>query len=218
MGATIGTILIQGVKRGLFSNEAGMGSAPNAAATATVSHPAKQGFIQTLGVYFDTLIVCSITAFIVLLSPMYTSGLQGIALTQASLTEQVGGWAHEFLVVAIFFFAFSSIIGNYFYGEVNVKYMSRKPIALYLYRATVIVMVFIGSVSSLDFVWAFADLSMTFMATINLIAIILLSPIAFQALKNYTAQRKQGKDPVFYADDISGLKGVECWEKKNSEI
>ena len=218
MGATFGTVLIQGVKRGLFSNEAGMGSAPNAAAAAFVSHPAKQGFIQTLGVYFDTLVVCSITAFIILLAPNYMSGLKGIELTQVSLTSLIGGWAHEFLVVAIFFFAFSSILGNYFYGEVNVKYISERPIVLYLYRAGVIAMIFIGSVASLDFVWTFADLSMAFMATINLIAIILLSPIAFKALKNYVVQRKSGIDPVFYADDIPGLKGVECWKKRNPNI
>lgn len=218
MGATLGTVLIQGVKRGLFSNEAGMGSAPNAAAAATVSHPAKQGFIQTLGVYFDTLIVCTITAFIILLSDQYTTGLQGIELTQAALHQQIGGFAHEFLSIAIFFFAFSSIIGNYFYGEINIKYISSRPVVLYLYRVGVIAMVFIGSVASLGFVWTFADLTMSFMATINLIAIILLSPIALKALKNYNEQRKAGKDPVFYADDIEGLKGVECWEKRNSSV
>lgn len=215
MGATIGTVLIQGVKRGLFSNEAGMGSAPNAAAAATVSHPVKQGFIQTLGVYFDTLIICTITAFIVLLSDQYTSGLQGIKLTQVALNQQVGGWAHNFLSIAIFFFAFSSIIGNYFYGEVNIKYIFNNRVSVYLYRAGVVAMVFIGSVSSLELVWTFADLTMAFMATINLIAILILSPIAFKALRNYIDQRKAGKDPIFYADDIKGLKGVECWKKRN---
>ncbi|WP_224749717.1 alanine/glycine:cation symporter family protein [Polycladospora coralii] len=215
VGGGMGAAVMMGVKRGLFSNEAGMGSAPNAAATATVSHPVKQGFIQSLGVFFDTLIVCSATAFIILLSGQAPSEeLTGVVLTQAALGDHFGSWAGYFLSIAIFTFAFSSIIGSYYYGEANIEFINKNKVTLTIYRIAAMGMVFFGSVVSLATVWSLADLAMAIMATVNLIAIALIGKFAFAALKDYLAQRKEGKDPVFYADSIDGLKGVEAWENR----
>jgi len=214
-GGGVGAAIMMGVKRGLFSNEAGMGSAPNAAATATVSHPAKQGFIQALGVFFDTLIVCSATAFIILLSDATNSDLVGIELTQAALGDHFGTWASTFLAIAIFMFAFSSIIGSYYYGEVNIEFVNKSKAALFIYRLLAIGMVAFGAVASFGMVWSLADLAMALMVVVNLVAIALLGKIAFKALDNYIEQRKKGVDPVFYADDIEGLKGVECWPTRD---
>lgn len=213
VGGGIGAALMQGIKRGLFSNEAGMGSAPNAAATASVSHPAKQGLIQTLGVFTDTLIICTATAFIILLSGEYASGnLTGIELTQSALISQVGSWGGTFIAICILLFAFSSIIGNYYYGETNIQFISNKKIYLYIYRIIVIGMVFFGSIASMQFVWDIADVFMGLMAVINLIAIVLLSKIAIKAYKDYASQKQVGKDPVFYASSIPELGDeVEQW-------
>jgi alanine or glycine:cation symporter, AGCS family len=216
VGGGIGAAIMMGIKRGLFSNEAGMGSAPNAAATADVTHPVKQGLIQTLGVFVDTIIICSATAFIILLSSAYTTpDLTGIQLTQTALSEHIGSWATMFLAVAIFLFAFSSIIGNYYYGETNIEFIKKSPTAIFIYRVAVILMVLFGSVAELSMVWNLADLTMGIMALINIIAIFLLARIAMAALKDYSDQRKQGKDPIFYADSIPGLEGIEGWEKKS---
>lgn len=215
VGGGMGVALMQGIKRGLFSNEAGMGSAPNAAATAEVTHPVKQGLIQTLGVFTDTLLICSATALIVLLSGAYTNGdLTGIQLTQTALSSQVGTWANTFIALCILLFAFSSIVGNYYYGESNIEFMNGSKIWLFAYRVAVTLMVLWGSVSKIQIVWDMADLFMGMMALINLIAISMLGKIAFAALKDYAKQKKEGKDPVFYADSIPGLKNIECWENR----
>jgi alanine or glycine:cation symporter, AGCS family len=218
VGGGIGAAIMMGVKRGLFSNEAGMGSAPNAAATADVSHPVKQGLIQTLGVFVDTILVCSATAFIILLSGAYsTPELTGIQLTQAALSDHIGSWATMFLSIAIFLFAFSSVIGNYYYGETNIEFIKKSPKAIFVYRIFVILMVLFGAVAELSIVWSLADLTMGIMALINIVAIFFLAKIAIVALKDYIEQRKQGKDPVFYADSIPGLNGIEGWEKKSTD-
>ncbi|MFC0558970.1 alanine/glycine:cation symporter family protein [Halalkalibacter alkalisediminis] len=217
VGGGIGAAIMMGVKRGLFSNEAGIGSAPVAAATASVSHPVKQGFVQALGVFFDTILVCSATAFIILLSDSYGSGLEGIALTQAAMGEHFGPWAGIFLSFAILTFAFSSIIGSYYYGEANIGFIHSSKTALLVYRLLVLSMIVFGSVASLQIVWDLADLAMAFMALTNLIAIGILGRIAFKALDHYMQQRKAGQDPVFYADDIEGLKGIEAWPKREQE-
>jgi alanine or glycine:cation symporter, AGCS family len=217
VGGGIGAAIMMGIKRGLFSNEAGMGSAPNAAATADVSHPVKQGLIQTLGVFVDTILVCSATAFIILLSDAYTTpDLTGIQLTQSALSEHIGSWANMFLAIAIFLFAFSSIIGNYYYGETNIEFIKQSPVAILVYRIAVVLMVLFGSVAELSMVWNLADLSMGIMALINIAAIFLLAKVAMAALKDYVEQRKQGKDPMFYSDSIPGLSGIESWEKKTT--
>ncbi|MEX5303639.1 alanine/glycine:cation symporter family protein [Kocuria sabuli] len=210
-GGVIG-VLIAGVRRGLFSNEAGMGSAPNAGATASVSHPAKQGFLQALGVYFDTWLVCSITAFIVLLSNPEFGGREGASLTQSALALQLGGWAVHFLTVAIFLFAFTSVIGNYYYGESNIRFLTGSAAAMAAYRVLVLVFVFAGAVLALDLVWSLADLFMAVMATINLVALVLLSGVAVRVLKNYEAQRRQGVEPIFHSGDVPGLSGLGAWD------
>lgn len=214
IGGTLGGIMLIGVKRGLFSNEAGMGSAPNAAATATVSHPVKQGLIQTLSVFNDTIIICTCTAFIILISGIDLSGdLTGIQLTQNALTSQIGSFGSIFIAICIFLFAFSSIIGNYYYGETNIEFLTKKKIYLTIYRISVGLMVFFGSVASLGLVWTLADISMAFMALVNLIAITLLGKYAFKALDDYRAQKKAGiKEPVFKASNIPGLENVTEWE------
>lgn len=219
VGGGFGAAIMMGIKRGLFSNEAGMGSAPNAAATASVSHPVKQGLIQTLGVFVDTILICSATAFMILLSDNFMSGETGIQLTQSALSQHLGNWATVFIAIAIFLFAFSSVIGNYYYGETNIEFIKESKPIIFVYRLAVIGMVLFGAIVDLDVVWSLADLFMGIMALINIAAILLLGHIAYQALSDYRSQRKQGKDPEFYSDSISGLQGVEAWEtrKKSAE-
>ncbi|TFD95877.1 sodium:alanine symporter family protein [Jeotgalibacillus sp. R-1-5s-1] len=213
LGGGIGAAIMQGVRRGLFSNEAGMGSAPNAAATANVSHPAKQGFIQTLGVYVDTLLVCSATAFIILVNTDYQStGLEGIELLQSSLSAQVGDWAGIFIAAAIFMFAFSSIIGSYYYGETNIEFIKKSKTALNIYRVLTMGLVMFGSYASLGLVWSMADVFMALMTIINIIGIVLLSGIAIKVLKDYEQQRSQGLDPTFKPTAL-GIKNTDCWDE-----
>lgn len=212
-GGSLGAALIQGVKRGLFSNEAGMGSAPNAAATATASHPVKQGLIQSFGVLTDTLIICTSTAFIVLLSGVYNEpGLTGIQLSQAALSSHLGPWASTCLAVMIFLFAFSTLIGNYYYGETNIEFLKSNKKVVFLYRISVLAMIVFGSVAEVQLVWDLADLFMGFMVVVNIVAIFLLSKVAFAALRDYMEQKRMGKDPVFYKDSIKGLDNIECWD------
>ena len=218
---TFGGMILVGIKRGLFSNEAGMGSAPNAAATADTSHPVKQGLIQTLGVFTDTIVICSCTAFMILLYSDYASaGLEGIELTQAALSSQIGPIGNVFIAVCILLFAFSSIVGNYYYGESNIEFMSDNKTVLNVFRGIVVAMVLFGSMAKVQLVWDLADVFMGLMAIINLTAIALLGKYAFAALKDYSDQKKAGiKDPVFYASNIKGLENVECWsdEDKNKK-
>src|SRR5699024_7727977 len=171
VGGGSGAALMEGIRRGLFSNEAGMGSVPNAAATANISHPAKQGLVQSLGVFFDTIMICSATAFIIILAGLYnTSQEDGIILTQDSLAVHVGSWAPYFVAVAILFFAFSSIIGNYYYGETNIEFMRASKAWLTTYRVLVLAMVMFGAMATVEIVWSMADLFMGLMAVINLFA------------------------------------------------
>ncbi|OZQ70556.1 sodium:alanine symporter [Paenibacillus sp. VTT E-133280] len=215
-GGSLGAVILQGVKRGLFSNEAGMGSAPNAAATATTSHPVKQGLMQALGVLTDTLLICSSTAFIILLSDAYKQpGLDGIKLTQAALSEHIGSWASGSLAIMILLFAFSTLIGNYYYGETNIEFLNSNKKVLLFYRYSVLAMIIFGSVAKVQLVWDLADLFMGFMVIVNLIAILLLSKVAFAALKDYKQQKREGKDPVFYKDSIPGLENVEGWDNSS---
>ncbi|MBS9802877.1 alanine/glycine:cation symporter family protein [Bacillus toyonensis] len=214
VGGGIGAAMKYGIQRGLFANEAGMGSAPNAAATADVTHPAKQGFIQTIGVLVDTFLVCTSTAFIVLCSGAYkATNLEGIELTQNALSSQIGPWASSFLAIIIFLFAFSSLLGNYYYGETNIEFIKQSKTWLTVYRIAVVGMVLFGSVATLQVVWNMADLFMGLMVITNLIAITLLGRFAYAALADYVRQKKQGKDPVFSADSIPGLTNTECWDK-----
>lgn len=215
LGGGMGAAVMQGIKRGLFSNEAGMGSAPNVAATATVTHPAKQGFIQALGVFTDTLVICTCTAFIILVSNPADASLNGIQLTQAAFTEQVGSLGSVFVAIAILLFAFSSIIGNYYYGEANIRFISRRPIYLWLYRVLVGAMVMCGAIMSLDLAWSLADVTMGLMTICNLIAIVLLSRQALWLLRDYTAKKKRGiSSPTFHKEEMPEemRRDIECWE------
>ncbi|MCA0988572.1 alanine/glycine:cation symporter family protein [Guptibacillus algicola] len=216
-GGAIGAAIMNGVKRGLFSNEAGMGSAPNAAATSTTSHPAKQGLIQSLGVFVDTILVCSATAFIILLAPVFQSGdVSGIELLQNSLNAHIGGWAGIFISISILLFAFSSIIGSYYYGETNIEFIKESKTALFIFRIATMAFVLIGSVSSLSLVWKMADLFMALMTIINLIAIAMLGKVAAKVLKDYETQRKAGKNPTFNPTKL-GIEGTEAWEDEDEE-
>lgn len=213
VGATLGYIILTGVKRGMFSNEAGLGSAPNAGASAAVTHPVKQGLVQTLGVYFDTFLVCSITAFIVLVSvPDLANAERGIFLTQGAIVGALGSWSNILLSIIIFLLAFSSILGNYYYGQSNIEFITGKRSVLLSYRILAIVAVFAGALVSADVVWNFADGAMGLMALVNLVAIALLSGIAFRLLKDYTQQRRAGLDPVFTKDRLPDVHGIEVWE------
>ena len=214
-GGGLGMTIMIGIRRGLFSNEAGEGSAPNVAATADISHPVKQGLIQSLGVFTDTLLVCSCTAFLVLISGLYTTdGLEGVQLTQASLESQVGSWGTIFVAIALFLFAFTSIIGNYYYGEANIRFLTDKKWALTLFRIlSGGVFVFLGAVASFEFVWNLGDLFMALVTLCNLIALAFLSKYAFKLLDNYRDQRRRGiKNPVFHRDDLPDvMNDLDSW-------
>lgn len=214
IGGGIGAALMQGIKRGLFSNEAGMGSAPNAAATAHVTHPAKQGFIQALGVFTDTLLICTCTAFIILFSGEgLDGGLDGIQLTQAALNSQIGNIGSTYIAVAILFFAYSSILGNYYYGEANLRFITKNRNVVIIYRILVGGMVLFGSMASLKLVWSLADVTMALMAICNLIAIIMLGKYAFRLLDDYLMQKKKGiESPVFTKEKMKDIENeISCW-------
>lgn len=213
-GGSVGAALMQGIKRGLFSNEAGMGSAPNVAATAFVSHPVKQGLIQTLGVFTDTLIICTCTAFIILFSGAPLDGsVNGIQLTQDALHNEIGSIGRIFVAIAILLFAFSSIIGNYYYGEANIRFITPRRWVLFAYRVLVGGMVMFGALASLDLAWSLADIMMALMTICNLIAISLLSREAFLLLRDYQEQKRKGiRSPVFDKNRIPALKDkAESW-------
>ncbi len=214
-GGAVGFAVLQGVKRGLFSNEAGMGSAPNAAATAAVSHPVKQGLIQSLGVFFDTILVCTATAIMILLYTGLRFGEgqpQGVAVTQSALNEHLGSAGGIFLTVAITLFAFSSVIGNNYYGQSNIEFLSTNKMVLFVFRCFVVLLVFVGAVVKTETVWNTADVFMGLMAIVNIVAIIGLSNIAFAVMKDYQKQRKAGKRPIFRPEELEiNLFGIECW-------
>ncbi|WP_288998284.1 alanine/glycine:cation symporter family protein [uncultured Psychrobacter sp.] len=216
IGYGIAQAMINGIKRGLFSNEAGMGSAPNAAATAKShpDHPAVQGFMQMLGVFMDTLVICTATAAIIILSGVVDPNVEqeGIQLTQLALSQYVGDLGIIFVAIAIFFFSFTSIIANYSYGESNLEFISgakNAKVMIMIFRFMVLGMVFIGAIASLPAIWNFADLSMGMMALVNLVAILILSPVALRILRDYERQIKEGKSGTqikFDPDDFVKLK------------
>ena len=215
-GGGIGAAMMNGIKRGLFSNEAGEGSAPNVAATATTTHPVKQGLIQALGVFTDTLLVCSCTAFIILISGLYqVPDLNGIALTQSALQSEVGNVGPMFVAVAIFLFAFSSIIGNYYYGEANIRFITPNTKVMTLYRiASAGFMVIFGALASFELVWNIVDFFMAFLTACNLVAIVLLGRYAFRLLDDYRQQKRRGiQEPTFHRHQLPEIAAdIECWE------
>ena len=208
LGGLVSQSMMLGIKRGLFSNEAGQGSAPNAAASADVKHPASQGLIQMLGVFVDTIIVCSATAFIVLLAQMpHNPDLSGIQMTQAALETHIGPWAQTFLAVVLFMFCFSSIIGNYAYAESNILYLHSNRFVLAVFRMLVLAFVYFGSIAKVAIVWDMGDLSMGVMALINLVAIVLLYKVVLLVLKDYTVKIRMGKaEPEFKLSEHPVLK------------
>lgn len=215
-GGFAGSALMLGIKRGLFSNEAGMGSAPNAAATASVSHPAKQGLVQTLSVYIDTLFICTCSAMIVLVfmvqDPQTAAGLNGMPLVQMAVYHFAGDVGIAFITAAVFLFAYTSLIGNYFYAESNLKFIfGERKMLLFWFRVACLAIIFAGCLSSFDLAWNVADILMGIMCIINLIAILALGKWALKCLDDYTRQRKQGINPVFNAASIPGLPACECW-------
>ncbi len=211
-GAAVGTAIMQGVRRGLFSNEAGMGSAPNAGATAAVSHPVKQGLAQAFGVYVDTRIVCSVTAFIILVSDPTYGEAAGAALTQNSLEANLGSWSLHLLTFIVFLLAFTSVLANFYYGEANLRFLTRDERAVPVFRVVVLGMLFLGAVSSLDLVWGIADVTMGVMAVVKLLAVAPLAALVVRLLKDYQQQRRAGLEPVFTRDQMPDVRGVECWE------
>ena len=212
-GGMVGVAMMQGIKRGLFSNEAGEGSAPNAAAIASTSHPIKQGLLQALGVFADTLVICTCTAFVILLSGIYDSGRDGIILTKYALITHVGSLGGLFVTLAIFFFAYSTIIANYYYGETNIRFITQSGKTIFAFRAITGATVMIGATVTLQTAWCLVDLAMGFMTLVNLVAIIQLSPKVFRLLDNYIEQRRNHQDPQFKRSMMPEIeKDVECWE------
>lgn len=219
-GGAMGMAIAIGIRRGLFSNEAGEGSAPNAAATADVSHPVKQGLVQALGVYTDTLLICTCTAFIILLSGVPLQSAEGITLTQRAIDSEFhsAGFGAAFVSVAIFFFAFTSIIANYYYGETNIRFITRRAGWVYAYRAATGAMVLVGGLSTLGVVWSLADITMSLMALCNIGALVVLGRYAARALRDYRRQRREGRDPVYYRDVNPEIAEVTvCWPSKPVE-
>jgi alanine or glycine:cation symporter, AGCS family len=216
----MGAALAQGLRRGLFSNEAGLGSAPNVAATADVSHPITQGISQSLSVFIDTMIVCSCTAFVILLSDVYVpgaEGIDGVVLTQQSLVSQLGSWAQYYLTAAILLFSFSSVVYNYYLGENALTFITEKKVYLHLLRLAVIAVVFVGAVApGATSIFFFSDPLMGILAIVNLLALMMLFPTATRLISDYRKKLKQGADePVFNPDEFADLDiDRTAWVKK----
>ncbi|WP_432488517.1 alanine/glycine:cation symporter family protein [Kineococcus sp. SYSU DK018] len=223
----IAAALLNGAKRGLLSNEAGMGSAPNAAATATTSHPVKQGLVQSLGVFVDTVVICSATAFIILSAgpQVYAPGadVEGASLTQSAVADQLGSSLTPVMttLVLVLVFAFSSVLGSYAYAEVNMSFLRAGPVVLLVFRVLVVALVGAGAVLELTAVWALADVAMGLMALVNLVAIVLLGEWALGALRDYERQVRAGQDPVFRAvgnPDLPGDLPESVWAGEHVQV
>ncbi len=214
MGGFAGSAVVIGIKRGLFSNEAGMGSAPNASASADVEHPVNQGLVQVISVFIDTILICSATAMMLFVSGVEgVSGvMDGIPFVQAAVKANVGEFGIHFITFSIFAFAFSSVIGNYFYAESNILFIKNSKFLLFCFRITCVVVVFLGAQADFSLVWNLADVTMGFMAIVNIIAIFMLRKTAIAALDNYEQLKKQGKKPVFDEKSI-GLTGT-VWSRE----
>jgi AGCS family alanine or glycine:cation symporter len=210
VGGGMGAAVAQGIRRGLFSNEAGLGSAPNVAAVAYVRHPISQGIVQALSVFIDTIIICSCTAFMILLSDVYVAGAEGVdgvVLTQQSLVSHLGSWSQYFLTVAIVLFAFSSIIYNYYLGENALTVFTETHLSRHILRLLIVVLVFLGaSAPGATAVFFFSDPMMGILAIVNLLAVIMLFPVCMRVLNDYREQLQQGiEDPVFDPKKFSDL-------------
>lgn len=207
-GGLLGSAIVMGVKRGVFANEAGLGSAPNVAAVAAVRHPAAQGVVQAFSVFLDTFVICTCTALLILLSGFYTPGFEGdgIALTQNSLAAVVGDWGRLFVSVALSLFVFTCILYNYYLGETSLQFLSRNRLVLIAYRGLVVLLILWGSVQDLSTVFAFADITMTCLAFVNLAALAMLFKVGLRVMRDYDEQRRAGiAQPVFDAARFADL-------------
>ncbi len=228
-GGIIGSAIAWGVKRGIYSNEAGQGTGPHAAAAAEVSHPAKQGLVQAFSVYIDTLLVCSATAFMILFTGSYNvigadgetpiveniAGVEaGPGFTQAAVESAIPGFGAGFVAISLFFFAFTTIMAYYYMAETNIAYLARgknSKVAMFVLKIVILAATFYGAVRTANLAWALGDVGLGLMVWLNLIAILLLAKPALLALKDYEEQKKQGLDPVFNSAKL-GIKNAEYWE------
>lgn len=215
-GGFTGSCVMYGIKRGLFSNEAGMGSAPNAGATADVSHPVKQGLVQVISVFIDTMLVCTTTAFL-LLNFGLDNGLTGMPYVQMAVQSEIGAIGIHFITISILLFAFSSLIGNYCYAESNLKFIHNSKRLLLGFRIVVLLVIFFGAQAEFSTIWDLADVLMGFMALMNILVILYLGKYAFRALRDYQEQKKAGKDPSFHPIEL-GIPYCECWEEMQEEV
>lgn len=218
----VGSAIVMGVKRGVFANEAGLGSAPNVAAVAKVDHPAAQGVVQAFSVFLDTFVICTCTALLILLSGFYTPGFEGdgLVLTQNALAAVVGDWGRTFISVALALFVFTSILYNYYLGENNLRFLlGDKRAAIIVYRGLVLLLILWGAVQNLDTVFAFADITMTLLAFVNLIALALLFKVGLRLLRDYDQQREAGiKTPVFDSSRFKDLDlDFEAWPPRATQ-
>ena len=215
VGGVVGVAVMQGVKRGLFSNEAGEGSAPHAAATASISHPVKQGLLQALGVFADTLVICTCTAFVILLSGLYNNGEDGSILTGSAMEQHLGLFGRWYLTLIVFLFAFSTIVANYFYGESNIRFITRRRWPIQVFRLLSLLTVFVGGVVTLQQAWSFVDLFMAFIVILNLAAILQLAPYVYRLMDDYFRQRAEGRDPTFHRSMLPDIEAdIECWDEE----
>ncbi len=214
-GGFAGSAIMQGIKRGLFSNEAGVGSAPNAAASAGVSHPVKQGLVQMLSVYIDTILICSATGFMLLCSGVQPEeGMKGMPYVQEAVAGSLGGFGSVFITIALFLFAFTTLIGNFYYAEMGLRYICDKTpekVLLAVFRMAAVLVVCVGATMDFSVVWDTADVLMGLMALINIPVIILLSKPAVRCLMDYQKQRQEGKNPVFKAKNINLETKTDFW-------
>ncbi|MDG9923178.1 MULTISPECIES: alanine/glycine:cation symporter family protein [unclassified Pseudomonas] len=232
-GAILGLAIMWGVKRGVYSNEAGQGTGPHASSAAAVSHPVKQGLVQGFSVYVDTLFVCSATAFMLLITGQYNvqapdgsalfTGIAGVAAgpgyVQTAMENIMPGFGNIFVAVALFFFAFTTIVAYYYIAETNIAYINRKvhrPVLTLLLKAGIIAATVYGTVKTADLAWGLGDLGVGLMAWLNIAAILLMHKTAFKCLKDYEAQQKEGKEPVFHPEKL-GIKNADYWGAQTSE-
>ena len=216
VGFTIGTALQQGLMRGLFSNEAGLGTVPIAASASEVSHPVKQGFVQSFGVLLDTIIICSATAFMVLMTGLHTEGFSAVELARQSMTYWIGAAGVPFMTVMLFFLPFTSLVGNYFYGETCMRFATTKKGPIIAYRIGCVLLIVFASVVPLQLVWNISNIFTGILVTFNLVGILILFNQVTKCLDNYTEQRKAfkagtGGDPTFY-DDMIGV-DTDYWKR-----
>ena len=214
-GAAIGTVIYQGLKRGVFSNGAGQGDAPTAGASADVAHPAKQGLFGVFSVFIDTILVCTLTAFVIIISGVHEySDRVGIELSQLAFSSSLGKWAGVVLMLCIFMFCFTSIMSNYYCGESCLAFMAKGMKGRNTYRIIFVTAIFLGGITGVDLMWNIADLFCAIIVILNMISLIFLGKKAIKVADDYIRQKKEGKDPVFCSKGIKGLEGAECWGRE----